>query len=77
MSKLVKQTEEQLKNIIIAAVNKAVADGELCEAELPQFIVEKPADKKNGDFSTNIAMAGARVFHNRHGGGIGDAMAAA
>ncbi len=62
MSKLVKQTEEQLKNIIIAAVNKAVADGELCEAELPQFIVEKPADKKNGDFSTNIAMAGARVF---------------
>ena len=62
MSKLVKQTEEQLKNIIIAAVNKAVADGELCEAELPQFIVEKPADKRNGDFSTNIAMAGARVF---------------
>lgn len=62
MSKLVKQTEEQLKDIIISAVNAATADGLLPEAELPQFITEKPADKKNGDFSTNIAMAGARCF---------------
>ncbi|MBR7072569.1 MAG: arginine--tRNA ligase [Eubacterium sp.] len=62
MSKLVKQTEEQLKEIIISAVNSAAAKGELPEAELPQFIIEKPSDKKNGDFSTNIAMAGARVY---------------
>ena len=27
------------------------------------FIIEKPSDKKNGDFSTNIAMAGARCYH--------------
>ena len=62
MSKLVKQTEEQLREIIISAVNSAAAKGELPEAELPQFIIEKPSDKKNGDFSTNIAMAGARVY---------------
>ncbi|MCR5208034.1 MAG: arginine--tRNA ligase [Eubacterium sp.] len=62
MSKIVKQTEEQLKTLITAAVNTAIKDGELPEAELPQFIIEKPADKKNGDFSTNIAMAGARAF---------------
>lgn len=63
MSKLVMQTQEILKQRIIDAVNKAVANGDLPEAELPAFIIEKPADKKNGDFSTNIAMAGARAYH--------------
>lgn len=63
MSKIVKQTEEQLKDLIISAVNTAINRGELDSAALPQFIIEKPSDKKNGDFSTNIAMAGARAFH--------------
>ena len=62
MSKLVKQTQEVLKEKIIAAINNAAAKGELPEAELPSFIIEKPADKKNGDFSTNVAMAGARNY---------------
>lgn len=62
MSQLVKQTQDTLKEIIIKAVNAAAENGELPEAELPQFIIEKPADKKNGDFSTNIAMAGARLY---------------
>ena len=57
MSKIVKQTEEQLKDLIISAVNTAINRGELDSAGLPQFIIEKPSDKKNGDFSTNIAMA--------------------
>lgn len=63
MSQLVKQTQDTLKEIITNAVKTAAAKGELPEAELPQFIIEKPADKKNGDFSTNIAMAGARLYH--------------
>ncbi len=63
MSKLVKDTQNQLKNMIIGAVNAAVEMGVLPGAELPQFIIERPADKKNGDFSSNIAMAGARAFH--------------
>ena len=29
----------------------------------PDFIVEIPADVKNGDVASNIAMAGARAFH--------------
>ena len=62
MSKLVIQTQNELKEKIVSAVNSAVKKGELAEAELPEFIIEKPADKKNGDFSSNIAMAGARVF---------------
>ncbi len=63
MSQLVKQTQDKLNEIIIAAVKSATANGELPESEMPSFIIEKPSDKKNGDFSTNIAMAGARCYH--------------
>lgn len=62
MSQLVKKTQEVLRNKIIEAVGTATAKGELPQADMPQFIIEKPADAKNGDFSTNIAMAGARVY---------------
>ena len=62
MSKIVKKTEIELKNIIEQAVKKAVSTGALPEAEMPQFNIEKPANKDNGDYSTNVAMAGARAF---------------
>lgn len=62
MSKIVKETENQLKQILIDAVNSAIDAGELPQADMPQFIVEVPANKSNGDFSSNIAMAGARSF---------------
>lgn len=62
MSKIVKETQKQLKEKIIEAVACAVAKGDLPEAEMPDFIIEKPQDKKNGDFSSNIAMAGARAY---------------
>lgn len=62
MSKIVKKTEIELKNIIEQAVKKAVSNGALPEAEMPQFNIEKPANKDNGDYSTNVAMAGARAF---------------
>ncbi len=53
---------EQLKAAVTEAVKKAVADGALPEAELPEFIIEIPADNSHGDFATNAAMAGARAF---------------
>ena len=62
MSKIVKKTEIELKNIIEQAVKKAVSNGALPDAEMPQFNIEKPANKDNGDYSTNVAMAGARAF---------------
>lgn len=62
MSKIVKKTEIELKNLIEQAVKKAVLNGALPEAEMPQFNIEKPANKDNGDYSTNVAMAGARAF---------------
>jgi len=62
MSQLVEKTQNEIKSAIIAAINSAIEKGELPAADMPDFIIEKPSDKKNGDFSTNVAMAGARVF---------------
>ncbi len=62
MSKIVKQVQDKLTCAITEAFKKAIADGALPEAELPSFNIEVPADRANGDFSTNAAMAGARAF---------------
>ena len=63
MSKMVKEVENKLYEAIKNAVKSAIENGDLPQADIPKFIIEKPADKKNGDFSSNIAMAGARAFH--------------
>ena len=63
MSKIIKQTQALLKSCSTDAVNKAIENGALPQSEIPEFIIEQPADRKNGDFSSNIAMAGARAFH--------------
>lgn len=63
MSKMVKEVENKLYEAIESAVKSAIESGDLPQADIPKFIIEKPADKKNGDFSSNIAMAGARAFH--------------
>lgn len=62
MSKIIKETEIKLKEIIEKAVACAIENGELPQAEIPDFIIEIPANKANGDYSSNVAMAGARVF---------------
>lgn len=62
MSKIVKETEKNLRNIITSAIEQAIKNGDLPNEEIPDFIVEIPANKANGDYSSNVAMAGARVF---------------
>ena len=53
----------QARELITQAANAAMADGSLPQAELPAFITEIPADRKNGDVASNMAMAGARAWH--------------
>ncbi len=48
--------------MLIAAVNKATEAGELQNAEIPNFTIERPADQKNGEFSSNLALCGAKAF---------------
>ncbi len=62
MSVIVKNAREQIKNIIIAAANKAIADGVFDNAELTDFTVEIPKDRANGDYAVNAAMVWSRLF---------------
>lgn len=62
MSKIVKETENSIKTAVVEAIRKAIAKGQLPEGEIPEVNVEVPADRANGDFSTNAAMISARAF---------------
>ncbi|MCR5151127.1 MAG: arginine--tRNA ligase [Clostridiales bacterium] len=63
MSLLVKQTINEIRTAVLEAAGRAVADGEFpCEA-LSDFIIEVPANKANGDYSSNAAMAWAKTLH--------------
>ncbi|MGN0443661.1 MAG: arginine--tRNA ligase [Acutalibacteraceae bacterium] len=62
MSKIVNEAKAQIKSIILEAVGKAVSDGKLSAEPMNDFNIEVPADRNNGDFSSNAAMANAKVF---------------
>lgn len=62
MSKIVKETENSIKTAVVEAIKTAIAKGQLPEGEIPEVNVEVPADRANGDFSTNAAMISARAF---------------
>lgn len=59
---IIEDTKSALRQAVIAACQKAMADGTLPEAELPDFVIETPKDEKNGDFSTNVAMQLTRIM---------------
>jgi len=62
MSFIVKNTQNELRTKIIEAMGRAVANGELPAEPMPDFNIEKPANSANGDFSSNVALAGAKSF---------------
>lgn len=57
MSKIVKQTKEELKQRIIEAAKKAFP-----EIELPDFNIEVPSDTNFGDYASNAAMVSAKFL---------------
>lgn len=62
MSLLVQKTQQELRERIIDALGRAVANEELPAEPIPDFNIEKPANSANGDFSANVALAGAKAF---------------
>lgn len=64
MSLLVKQAITEARKAVMEAAGRAVANGDLPEAPLSDFIIEVPANKENGDYSSNAAMAWARNLHS-------------
>ena len=63
MSLIVANAKEQIKNCIISAAEKAIAEGILESAELTAFNVEVPSNREHGDYAVNAAMVWARLFH--------------
>lgn len=63
MLTIMEQAQQQLRAAVQNAVRDAIAAGELPAADLPDFVVEIPADRTHGDFAANAAMVSARAFH--------------
>ena len=64
MTNLIKDASEQVRELVMKALGDCVAE-EIFPAEaIPAFNVEIPADPKNGDMSTNVAMVCARTFRS-------------
>ncbi len=64
MSYIVNEVQNELKKIIACASEKAAKKGTLAAVPSGTFNVEIPADRANGDFSTNAAMTWARELKN-------------
>lgn len=64
MSYIVNKVRDDLKKIIADAAAMAAEKGTIAAVPSGAFNVEIPADRANGDFSTNAAMAWARELRN-------------
>lgn len=60
---LMENARQQAAAIVRAAYDKAVAAGELPQAELPKVTVETPKDASNGDWASTVAMQCAKPLH--------------
>jgi arginyl-tRNA synthetase len=63
MKNPVLETKAQLRELLLSAAGQAVAEGALPAEPIPDFTIEIPADRKNGDFASNAAMVSAKAFH--------------
>jgi arginyl-tRNA synthetase len=49
-----------LHELIVTALEQARAEGKINFDQIPEFVIEVPADREHGDFAANIAMLLAR-----------------
>ncbi len=63
MTNMMELARTQLRELLLSALGRLVAEGKLPAEPLPAFHIEVPADKSRGDFATNIAMASAKALH--------------
>ena len=62
MTNSIKDIHAEIKEIIMAAMGRGVADEVLPAVPAPAFSIETPADPSFGDFATNAAMVSAKAF---------------
>lgn len=62
MQNLVKLAKEDLHELILSAIGRAVSNGKLPAEPINSFNIETPADVSHGDYATNVAMVNAKAF---------------
>ena len=62
MTNSIQEIHAQIREIIMAAMGRGVADEALPAVPAPAFSIETPADPSFGDFATNAAMVSAKAF---------------
>lgn len=61
---MIELAKQQVKETVMNALGRLVAEGKIEAVPLPAFNVERPADVSHGDFSCNAAMASAKALRN-------------
>lgn len=64
MNNMIELAKQQVKETVMNALGRLVAEGKIEAVPLPSFNVERPADVSHGDFSCNAAMASAKTLRN-------------
>lgn len=64
MNNMIELAKQQVKETVMNALGRLVAEGKIEAVSLPAFNVERPADVSHGDFSCNAAMASAKALRN-------------
>ncbi len=64
MNNMIELAKQQVKETVMNALGRLVAEGKIEAVPLPSFNVERPADVSHGDFSCNAAMASAKALRN-------------
>ncbi len=64
MNNMIELAKQQVKETVMNALGRLVAEGKIEAVPLPAFNVERPADVSHGDFSCNAAMASAKALKN-------------
>lgn len=64
MNNMIELAKQQVKETVMNALGRLVAEGKIEAVPLPAFNVERPADISHGDFSCNAAMASAKALRN-------------
>ena len=62
MSDILKKAKNEIREMILSAAGRGVADGDFPAEPLPDFAIEVPADRSHGDFAVNAAMVWARAL---------------
>ena len=64
MNNMIELAKQQVKETVMNALGRLVAEGKIEAVPLPAFNVVRPADVSHGDFSCNAAMASAKALRN-------------